>query len=175
MRASLAVVSLVMLVGLGSCAWLNWSEDQSEAVCQAHRTRAMALNEKARAVHVPLVLAVDPSLITLQLGSKLPDTLGSVDTGYASEPDIATAYAEKRAIAGQAARIVFDHQDCFATDFVAQASRTVDAPTEVSRVEMPSPAHCSDGWPSTSIRRQGACSHHGGVVPARPWATLIFD
>lgn len=23
---------------------------------------------------------------------------------------------------------------------------------------------CSDGWPSDSIGRQGACSHHGGVV-----------
>jgi hypothetical protein len=23
---------------------------------------------------------------------------------------------------------------------------------------------CADGWPSTSIGRQGACSHHGGVV-----------
>lgn len=23
---------------------------------------------------------------------------------------------------------------------------------------------CADGWPSESIGRQGACSHHGGVV-----------
>lgn len=23
---------------------------------------------------------------------------------------------------------------------------------------------CADGWPSDSIGRQGACSHHGGVV-----------
>lgn len=25
-------------------------------------------------------------------------------------------------------------------------------------------AQCSDGWPSSSIGHQGACSHHGGVV-----------
>ncbi len=26
------------------------------------------------------------------------------------------------------------------------------------------PLHCADGWPSQSIGKQGACSHHGGVV-----------
>ena len=26
------------------------------------------------------------------------------------------------------------------------------------------PLHCADGWTSTSIGKQGACSHHGGVV-----------
>ena len=26
------------------------------------------------------------------------------------------------------------------------------------------PARCNDGWPSPSIGKQGACSHHGGVA-----------
>lgn len=30
-------------------------------------------------------------------------------------------------------------------------------------------SQCADGWPSTSIGRRGACSHHGGVVTR--WAT----
>jgi hypothetical protein len=35
------------------------------------------------------------------------------------------------------------------------------------------PAVCADGWPSQSIGRQGACSHHGGVGGS--WsATLAF-
>ena len=35
------------------------------------------------------------------------------------------------------------------------------------------PATCRDGWHSSSIGRQGACSHHGGVVPHGSWTTLI--
>lgn len=26
------------------------------------------------------------------------------------------------------------------------------------------PLHCADGWPSRSIGKRGACSHHGGVT-----------
>lgn len=34
------------------------------------------------------------------------------------------------------------------------------------------PSHCADGWDSPSIGKQGACSHHGGVVSGgrrTPW------
>lgn len=37
-----------------------------------------------------------------------------------------------------------------------------DEPAEFD--EMPTPAHCADGWSSESIGKQGACSHHGGVA-----------
>ncbi|MGF0118838.1 hypothetical protein ACQFYA_21295 [Promicromonospora sp. Marseille-Q5078] len=30
------------------------------------------------------------------------------------------------------------------------------------------PRHCADGWPSPSIGKRGACSHHGGVVGGEP-------
>ena len=33
------------------------------------------------------------------------------------------------------------------------------------------PVRCRDGWPSPSIGRQGACSHHGGVASS----PLLFE
>lgn len=36
------------------------------------------------------------------------------------------------------------------------------------------PARCRDGWHSPSIGRQGACSHHGGVVRPGSGRHLVF-
>lgn len=177
-RAVLAVVALVtvtVFAGLGVAIWNGWKDDEHEAMCRPHRTQALALSDKARAIRIPLVFAGDPDISILQLGADFPDGLGSLDATPATEVDISSAYSEKRTLAGQAARLVLDHRECFGDDFIAAASRIEQAPPEVRRVEMPSPAHCADGWPSTSIGRRGACSHHGGVVPAQPWATLFFD
>lgn len=176
-RAILTVVALVtvaVFAGLGVGIWNGWKDDEHESMCQPHRTQALALSDKARAVRIPMVFAGDPNISILQLGAEFPEDLGSLDAISATELDISRAYSEKRALAGQAARVVLDHRECFGADFAAAASRIERAPTEVRRVEMPSPAHCADGWPSTSIGRRGACSHHGGVVPAQPWATLFF-
>ncbi|MFE3738886.1 hypothetical protein [Streptomyces sp. NPDC059134] len=167
---------MALLTGLGACAWNTWKEDQREAECQPHRTQALALSDKAQGVGIPLVFAGDPSVSILQLGGGLPgDLIRSVDAASVTELDVSAAYSEKRDIAGQAARIVLAHQDCFDAGIISDAARIDQAPTTVSRVEMPSPAHCGDGWPSGSIGRPGACSHHNGVVRARPWATLLFD
>lgn len=68
-------------------------------MCRPHRTEAFALSDKARAVRIPLVLAGDPNISILQLGTKLPDDLGNLDTTSATELDIATVYAEKRDLA----------------------------------------------------------------------------
>ncbi|MFF7143759.1 hypothetical protein ACFZB5_21345 [Streptomyces nodosus] len=174
-RVVLALVTLAVFVGLGIGVWDAWKDDQRESICRPHRAEALALSDKARGVRIPLVFAGDPNISMLQLGTELPDDLGSIDATSATELDIATAYAKKRDLAGQAARIVLDHQKCFGSDFIAEATLIDQAPTEVSKVEMPSAAHCSDGWPSSSIGRRGACSHHGGVVAGRPWATLFFD
>lgn len=38
-------------------------------------------------------------------------------------------------------------------------------------VSIQGPARCRDGWPSPSIGRQGACSHHGGVSSS----PLLFE
>jgi hypothetical protein len=35
-------------------------------------------------------------------------------------------------------------------------------------------AHCRDGWESSSIGIQGACSHHGGVKRYGDWKFLAF-
>ena len=35
------------------------------------------------------------------------------------------------------------------------------------------PRHCRDGWASTSIGRQGACSHHGGVSGAGEFLGIV--
>ncbi|MEV6963206.1 hypothetical protein AB0M97_29420 [Streptomyces sp. NPDC051207] len=174
MHVGLGVVTLALLVGLGSCAWDSWTDEQHEAACKPLRTKARRLSDKAQAVQVPLVPTTDPSVVHLQLGLDFPDGLGDIDATSATESDIATAYSEKRDLAGQAAQVVLDHRECFSDLYISQASRIRQAPTEVSRVVMPAPAHCLDGWPSTSIGQQGACSHHGGVVPGSQWATLLF-
>ncbi|MGW2034752.1 hypothetical protein [Streptomyces sp. NPDC001811] len=171
----LALVTLAVFVGLGIGVWDAWKDDQHESICRLHRTEALALSDEARGIRIPLVFTDDPNISILQLGTKPPDDLGNLDGTSATELDIATAYAKKRDLASQAARIVLDHQECFDNDFITEATLIDQAPTEVSRVEMPSPAHCSDGWPSSSIGRRGACSHRGGLIPARPWATLFFD
>lgn len=36
------------------------------------------------------------------------------------------------------------------------------------------PINCRDGWASSSIGRQGACSHHGGVDRSREGLVIIF-
>ena len=36
------------------------------------------------------------------------------------------------------------------------------------------PVKCRDGWASSSIGRQGACSHHGGVDRSRGGLSIIF-
>jgi hypothetical protein len=174
-RAGLGLVTLTLLAGLGSCAWVSWKDDQDEAACRPHRTQARALSDKARAVRVPLVLSTDPSILHLQLGIDFPDNLGDLGATSATEMEISAAYSDKRELAGQAAQVVLQHRECFGDLYIGQAARIQQAPAEVSQVVMPSPAHCRDGWPSTSIGRQGACSHHGGVVPGSSWATLLFS
>ncbi len=37
----------------------------------------------------------------------------------------------------------------------------------------PRPAHCRDGWQSSSIGAQGACSWHGGVA-GDPWGIVVL-
>lgn len=173
-RAGLALATLALVTGLGSCAWDSWKDDGHEAACSPLRTKARMLSNKAQAVRIPLVSAIDPSVLALQLGLEFPDDLGDLNATSATELDISAAYREKRELAGQAAQVVLDHRGCFNDLYTDQASRIQRSPAEVSEVVMPSPAHCRDGWPSTSIGRQGACSHHGGVVPGSLWATLLF-
>lgn len=84
----------------------------------------LALSDKARAVRIPMVFAGDPNISILQLGAEFPEDLGSLDAISATELDISTAYSEKRALAGQAARVVLNHRECFGDDFAAAASRT---------------------------------------------------
>lgn len=123
---------------------------------------------------VPMVLSWDQSLRGLRLSRSLPRDLGDLNATSATGYEIAAAYKRKRELAGQAARVVLEHPSCL-PGFVDEAERIEKYPAEVTRVEMPSAARCQDGWPSTSIGSRGACSHHGGVVPAQPWATLHFD
>jgi hypothetical protein len=174
-RCGAVLVALTVLAGLGCSMWDSLEERRSAAACESHRTRASTLNEQSRAVQIPLVPFTDPSISTLQLGTALPEELEGFNVTSVSEPDVFTAYEQKRSIAGRAARVVLDHRDCFSDQFVSDAWRIERTPLKVSRVVMPSAAHCRDGWPSGSIGQPGACSHHGGVVPARPWATLHFD
>ncbi|MEU3691924.1 hypothetical protein [Streptomyces narbonensis] len=170
----LASLTLAMLWGVASCSLSAWDEQERDAACEPHRQKALALDAEAREVEVPLVLSFDQNLLRLQLTRSLPRSLGSPSASAVTEGEIAAAYQRKRELAGEAAKVVLDHQDCL-PGFVEAAQSIESSPLVVTRVEMPAPAHCSDGWPSGSIGRQGACSHHGGVVAGSPWATLRFD
>ncbi|WP_328541154.1 DUF3761 domain-containing protein [Streptomyces sp. NBC_00371] len=163
-----------MFAGLASCGWSAWQDHQREAACEPYRTKALKLDQQAMKAEIPLVSSFDTGIRDLQFGSSLPATLGELDATEATEGDIAAAYKRKRELAGQAAKVVLDHRDCM-PGFVDAATRIENAPADVTWVEMPSASHCADGWPSGSIGRQGACSHHGGVVSGTLWATLHFE
>lgn len=164
----------------GSETWTLWRDHQREAaraaVCKPHIDQAVSLDEQARDINIPLILN-DATVSRLQLRHYRPSLSQELEwaSTNATAETIATAYREKRSVAGQAARVVLDHRSCFDDYDVEAASRIQETPTEVTGVEMPSGAHCQDGWSSSSIGRQGACSHHGGVSPAKPWATLYFN
>ena len=170
----LSVVTLAILAGIGSCSWSAWEDSQREAACEPHRSKVLKLEREATEVEVPLVSAWDPSILNLQLTRSLPPQLGDLTSAQATESDISSAYERRRELAGQAAKVVLEHRSCL-PGFVEAAERIENSPTVVTWVEMPSAAHCSDGWPSGSIGKQGACSYHGGVVAGKPWATLHFD
>ncbi|MFE6848625.1 hypothetical protein [Streptomyces sp. NPDC057686] len=170
----LGALTLAMLAGMASCGWSAWEERQREAACEPHWMKALALDQEAGAVKIPMVLNWDSQILGLQLRPSLPRNLGDLDAPSATEQEIAAAYKRKRELAGQAAKVVLDHRSCL-SGFVEAAERIEKYPLEVTRVQMPSAAGCGDGWSSNSIGSRGACSHHGGVVPAQPWATLHFD
>ncbi|MFK0016948.1 DUF3761 domain-containing protein [Streptomyces sp. NPDC091027] len=172
----LGAVTLAILAGMASCSWSVWEEQQREAACEPHREKALALDQEAGAVKIPMVLygySQVPDL-ALRRSLTLGEVLGNMDAPSATERQIADAYERKRELAGRAAQVVLEHRSCLA-GYVAAAERIEEAPTEVTRVQMPAPARCVDGWPSSSIGKRGACSHHGGVVDVRPWAVLYFD
>lgn len=172
----LGVVTLAMLAGMASCSWSVWEERQREAACKPHREKALALDQEAGAVKIPMVQYGFSQVPDLQLRRSLStqELLGDMNISSATEGDVAGAYKRKRELAGRAARVVLDHQSCL-SGFVAAAERIEQSPREVARVEMPTPARCADGWPSSSIGKRGACSHHGGVIDAKPWAVLYFE
>ncbi|MFF7603538.1 DUF3761 domain-containing protein [Streptomyces mirabilis] len=169
---------LAALGGLGAWGWSNLQDHNREQACRLHVEQAYNLSTKAREISVPLVDPFDPAVADLQLGGatldqKLSESISK--PGDTATPDeVADAYADRRAAANQAAAEVLNHKDCFSQGERERAAHIRNAPDSVTSVTMPEPAHCADGWPSLSIGRQGACSHHGGVAPARIWAVLNF-
>ncbi|WP_405986931.1 DUF3761 domain-containing protein [Streptomyces sp. NBC_00872] len=169
---------LAILAGLGTWVWSSLQDYNREQGCQSHREQANRLDEKAREIRVPLVSSFDPAVTELQLeAADLEQKVieGIAELGGTAAPDeVADAYSDRWAAANQAASEVLNHQNCFNQRERDRAKHIRDAPDSVASVTMPEPARCADGWLSPSIGRQGACSHHGGVAPARPWAILNF-
>ncbi|MFG2367979.1 hypothetical protein ACGFY3_41170 [Streptomyces mirabilis] len=114
--------------------------------------------QKAETIRIPLILGAEV----------LPG-----DEALAQQ-DIMDAYASKRAQAGKAASIAVAHQDCFDSDVVGRAQEIQRLPETAAAVSMPASTTCADGWFSSSIGQQGACSHHGGASWGSPYATLFF-
>lgn len=166
------VLALAALGGLGSWRWSSLQYSHHEAVCRPHLEQANDLNEKARAISVPLVSPLDPAVATLQLGNRTE--VPSTSATFVGPDQVADIYHDRWVAANQAADEVLDHGDCSSEPMRERADRIRNAPASVTSVTMPEPARCADGWPSQSIGRQGACSHHGGVLPASPWAVLNF-
>ncbi|WP_338675279.1 hypothetical protein V1460_21550 [Streptomyces sp. SCSIO 30461] len=174
----LACLAILMMVGIPSC--INWSERQErqrEAACEAQRDRALELDRKAGAVRIPMVHPHDAPILNLQLrGTHI--NLGDLDllSEKATEHEIAAAYKLRRQIAGQAARVVLEHQSCMKVPGLVEAAERIEkSPLEVARVQMPSPARCADGSLAKSIEHWEACHDYGSVHPGLPVATLHFD
>ncbi|WP_285566218.1 hypothetical protein [Streptomyces sp. RTGN2] len=168
---ALLMASLVLVLAFLGVVALSSLWDDDGSGCQRYTSQVSSLNVQADRVSIPLVSLLDPDVAPLQTGRQLPRF--SADSSVASEEDVKYGYREKRELAGRAAQIVLTHQDCFSDDRVATAARVKGLPVEVTSVEMPTGPHCADGWPSSSIGEQGACSHHGGVVSGT-WAVLHF-
>lgn len=171
---SLSTVTLAMLAGLASCGVSAWQDHQRESACEPYRTKALTLDQQAAKVKIPLISSFDSGIRNLQLGRSFPASLGELDAVGATETEISEAYRRKRELAGQAAKVVLEHRNCM-PGFIEAATHIKNSPAGVTWVEMPSAGRCADGWASGSIGRQGACSHHGGVVYGNPLATLHFD
>lgn len=164
---------MAFLTLVGSYSYSAWQDHQVEVACQPYTAKTRSLDHKASAIEIPLVSPSNPYVAAL---GSVPRTFSRFvpEPSNASPDDITSAYREKRELVGQSAQVVLQHESCFSEAEVDRATRVKDLPTEVVSVNMPSPARCADGWPSGSIGRQGACSHHGGVVPAQIWAVLHF-
>lgn len=180
-RRTAGCCSVFVLAVLGLLGAWGWSAVQNydrERACAPHRDQANRLDDKARSTSVPLVSPFDPAVSGLQL--KKPDLSQEASEGLTelntpvTSAEIADAYSNRWAVANQAATEVLNNKGCFNDWERQRATQIRNAPSTVSSVTMPEAARCVDGWPSSSIGRQGACSHHGGVAPATFWAVLNF-
>ena len=156
-RFAAAGVALTLVVG-----WFSWqqvAEQRHDQSCNAVRAASASARQDARAVAIPLTPRTDGAI-----PGRWPDT----------EEGVKAAYEHKRGLEMKFAAIVLGDVSCFSGAQLNEAHELETLPRFVAWVAMPAPAHCADGWSSPSIGRQGACSHHGGVVPARIYAELRF-
>ncbi|CAG6399525.1 conserved hypothetical protein [Actinacidiphila cocklensis] len=163
-RWGMAAALVVVLAVIALQGWSRWRGSQADAACEAPQHSYQAARHRADLVRVPLV--GDPILARLPNDSYVPEAT--------DEGQIMAAYSERRQLFGTVAGVVLKHAGCFGSDVVAMAHNVLATPETITSVQMPSPPHCADNWPSTSIGKQGACSHHGGVVYSM-FAILHFE
>ncbi|WP_145969070.1 hypothetical protein [Streptomyces hyaluromycini] len=132
--------------------------EQEAEKCQPLVATYEQERQRAEAIRIPLIL-----------GSEILPGDENL-----TQQDIMDAYSSKRAQAGKAASVVVAHQGCFGSDVVSRALEIARLPKTAAAVSMPAATTCADGWLSSSIGTQGACSHHGGVSWGSPYATLFF-
>lgn len=152
-------LACLLLLPLGWFGWQFVAGQQHDTGCASVREEARLATQKWRAVGIPLTQWVGDS------------TSGAFP---ATEQGIKDAYARRRQLAVESSSLILSHEGCFEASAVSEARTARDSPPDVAWVSMPGPPRCADGWISPSIGRQGACSHHGGVVYDSQYAVLHF-
>ncbi|MFI1173274.1 hypothetical protein [Streptomyces melanogenes] len=135
--------------------WRAWQHDAAEAACKTPRSQRAAAVKEAGLEKIPVI--GDP------ISSPWPNN-AYIPESNATDRWILIAYNQRRKYLGEASRVVLQYQSCFNWSDRSVAQQVLNTPETAISVDMPSPARCADGWPSGSIGKRGACSHHGGVV-----------
>ncbi|MFK8912229.1 hypothetical protein [Streptomyces sp. YS-3] len=164
-RRNAQLVQTVKIVALGILSllvaaiawniWHAWQHNAIEAACKAPRSQRAAAVKEADLEKIPVI--GDPISSPRPRNEYIPES-------NATDRWILIAYNQRRRYLGEASEVVLHHQSCFDWADRSQAQQVLATPETVAWVDMPSGAECADGWSSSSIGKQGACSHHGGVV-----------
>ncbi|MEU5437714.1 hypothetical protein AB0G73_30660 [Streptomyces sp. NPDC020719] len=150
---AMGILSLVV-AAIAWSVWRAWQHDAIEAACKAPRSQRAAAVKEADLEKIPVI--GDPISSPSPSNEYLPKS-------NATDRWILIAYNQRRKYLGEASEVILQHQACFNWSDRSQAQQVLDTPETVASVDMPSGVGCADGWPSSSIGKRGACSHHGGV------------
>ncbi|RVU14600.1 hypothetical protein EOT10_40625 [Streptomyces antnestii] len=115
----LSLLAAGVVYGLPVAA--DWAREQAREYCQPAVTSYEKARKKADAIRIPLLFGTE----FLNGDEEI------------TEPDILAAYREKRAAAGEGAKIALAHQNCFEPQVIGRANQIRLRPKEATFAVMP--------------------------------------